>query len=324
MKKTERINLMMRYINNRASFTIAELMQEFQVSRSTAIRDIKEIESLGLPLIAQVGRDGGYFVMQNSLLPSIRFSDNEVKALFIAFMATRNQQLPYLKSRQSLTEKLLGLLSGPQQDDLVLLNKILLFEGTHPNNPDLLDLSDLPHPILEKLISSLLTDQVLTLCFRDKIEPLPILLLHLFLEKGSWYIEALDLKNAQKKILSVDALTDVQIASQISLSFVKKQKQKASSEKESANLILELKRQAIAQYKKYHPFKFTIAYLDPYQTQGILKAKITLEDAAEVAAIADWILFLGTDCTIRSIPPEIKEALKERTARLLGSLALDD
>lgn len=180
MKKTERINLMMRYINNRASFTIAELMQEFQVSRSTAIRDIKEIESLGLPLIAQVGRDGGYFVMQNSLLPSIRFSDNEVKALFIAFMATRNQQLPYLKSRQSLTEKLLGLLSGPQQDDLVLLNKILLFEGTHPNNPDLLDLSDLPHPILEKLISSLLTDQVLTLCFRDKIEPLPILLLHLF------------------------------------------------------------------------------------------------------------------------------------------------
>lgn len=122
----------------------------------------------------------------------------------------------------------------------------------------------------------------------------------------------------------MDALTDVQIASQISLSFVKKQKQKASSEKESANLILELKRQAIAQYKKYHPFKFTIAYLDPYQTQGILKAKITLEDAAEVAAIADWILFLGTDCTIRSIPPEIKEALKERTARLLGSLALDD
>ncbi len=43
MKKTERINIMMRYINNRAHFTVSELMQEFNISRSTAIRDIREI-----------------------------------------------------------------------------------------------------------------------------------------------------------------------------------------------------------------------------------------------------------------------------------------
>ena len=67
--------------------------------------------------------------MHNSILPVVRFTDNEVKALFIAFMATRNQQLPYLKSRQSLAEKLLGLISETQQDDLVLLNQLLLFEG---------------------------------------------------------------------------------------------------------------------------------------------------------------------------------------------------
>lgn len=71
-------------------------------------------------------------------------------------MATRNQQLPYLKSRQSLDEKLLGLSSENQQDDLFLLNQILLFEGTNPSNPDLLDLSDLPHPMLEQLIQILL------------------------------------------------------------------------------------------------------------------------------------------------------------------------
>lgn len=88
--------------------------------------------------------------MQNSILPEVRFTDNELKALFIAFMATRNQQLPYLKSRQSLAEKLLGLLSEDQQDDLVFLNQILLFEGTNPHNPNLLELSDLPHPIVDK------------------------------------------------------------------------------------------------------------------------------------------------------------------------------
>jgi predicted DNA-binding transcriptional regulator YafY len=68
MKKVERINIIMRYINNRAHFTITEIMHEFDISRSTAIRDIREIEAMGMPLVAEVGRDGGYFVMNNSVL----------------------------------------------------------------------------------------------------------------------------------------------------------------------------------------------------------------------------------------------------------------
>ncbi len=35
MKKVERINIIMRYINNRAHFTMSEIMKEFNISRST-------------------------------------------------------------------------------------------------------------------------------------------------------------------------------------------------------------------------------------------------------------------------------------------------
>lgn len=196
MKKVERINTITRYTNNRAHFTISEIMREFNISRSTAIRDIREIEAMGMPLVAEVGRDGGYFVMNNSLLPTVRFTDNEIKALFIAFMATRNQQLPYLKSRQSLAEKLLGLISENQQDDLVHLNQILLFEGTNPHNPDLLDLSDLPHPTLEKLIQILLIERYLLVTVQEekKTKSYPIVLLHLHHQKGHWIIEGFDLE----------------------------------------------------------------------------------------------------------------------------------
>ena len=72
----------MRYINNRSHFTISEIIQEFNISRSTAIRDIREIEAMGMPLVAEVGR-WGYFVMHNSILPVVRFTDNEVKALLL-------------------------------------------------------------------------------------------------------------------------------------------------------------------------------------------------------------------------------------------------
>lgn len=310
MKKVERINTIMRYINNRSRFTISEIMQEFNISRSTAIRDIREIEAMGMPLVTEVGRDGGYFVMHNSVLPDVRFTDNEVKALFIAFMATRNQQLPFLKSRQSLAEKLLGLISENQQDDLVLLNQILLFEGTNPNNPDLLDLSDLPHPMLEKLIQFLLLDRYLLITIKE--ESYPIYLLHLYREKSLWLIEGFDVKEEKKQIFQVDNLTNVQSCPTNKRLSKKKILEKLSKQEEVINLYLELGPKAIAQFKKYHPLKLSISYTNPYQATAILKTFINVYNPEELTEITNWLLFLGEDIKIKEMPIEVLEGLQKR------------
>ncbi|KWX69867.1 helix-turn-helix transcriptional regulator [Paenibacillus jilunlii] len=314
MKKVERINTIMRYINNRAHFTISEIMREFNISRSTAIRDIREIEALGMPLVAEVGRDGGYSVMRNSVLPVVRFTDNEVKALFIAFMATRNQQLPYLKSRQSLAEKLLGLISENQQDDLFHLNQILLFEGTNPSNPDLLDLSDLPHPMLEQLIQILLVDSYLLITIEEKkvLRSYPIYLLHLYREKSLWLIEGFDLQGEKKQIYPVDYLTNVIPYPAKKRLSRKKILEKLSKQEEVINLILELGPNAIAQFKKYHPLNVSISYTNPYQTTAILKTFINVDKPKEVAEITNWLLFLGGDVKVRDVPEEVLEGLQER------------
>ena len=314
MKKVERINIIMRYINNRAHFTISEIMREFNISRSTAIRDIREIESMGMPLVAEVGRDGGYFVMSNSVLPTVRFTDNEVKALFIAFMATRNQQLPYLKSRQSLAEKLLGLISENQQDDLVLLNQLLLFEGTNPNNPDLLDLSDLPHPMVEKLIQILLFDRYLWIAIKEDkvIKSYPIYLLHLYHEKGLWLIEGFDLTEEKVQIFSVDNLTEVKPNPAKKRLSKKRILEKLSIQEKVTNLVLELGPKAIAQYKKYHPLKVSISYTNPYQTPATLKTFINVHNPEELSEMTNWLLFLGGDAKIREVPKEVLDGLQAR------------
>lgn len=314
MKKVERINVMMRYINNRAHFTISEIMREFNISRSTAIRDIREIEAMGMPLVAEVGRDGGYFVMNNSVLPTVRFTDNEIKALFIAFMATRNLQLPYLKSRQSLAEKLIGLISEAQQEDIVLLNQILLFEGTNPNNPDLLELSDLPHPMLEKLIQTLLLDSYLLITINEEkeIRSYPIYLLHLYREKSIWLIEGFDLKEGKKQVFPVDNLTSVEpypVNKRVSRKNIL---EKISKQEEVINLVLELGPQAIAQFKKYHPLKVSISYTNPYQTTAVLKTFINVNNSEELTEMTNWLLFLGGDIKVREMPEEILEGLQER------------
>jgi predicted DNA-binding transcriptional regulator YafY len=314
MKKVERINIIMRYINNRTHFTISEIMREFNISRSTAIRDIREIEAMGMPLVTEVGRDGGYFVMHNSVLPAIRFTDNEVKALFIAFMATRNQQLPYLKSRQSLAEKLLGLISENQQETLVLLNQILLFEGTNPNNPDLLELSDLPHPMLEKLIQILLLDRHLLISFKEEevIKTQPIYLLHLYQEKSLWLIEGFNLKEEKKKIIPVDHLIDVNPCPVKERLSKKKVLEKLSKQEEAINFVLELGPKAIAQFKKYHPITVSISYTNPYQTTAILRAFVNINKSEELTEITNWLLFLGEDIKVREMPEKILEDLQER------------
>lgn len=314
MKKVERINTMMRYINNRSHFTISEIMLEFNISRSTAIRDIREIEAMGMPLVSEVGRDGGYFVMNNSVLPTVRFTDNEIKALFIAFMATRNQQLPYLKSRQSLAEKLLGLISENQQEDLILLNQILLFEGTNPFNPELLELSDLPHPMLEKLIQTLLLDRHLLITYEKgkEIKSKPIYLLQLYHEKGLWLIEGFDLMDERRRFFSVDNLIDVKTHSSKQRLSKKKIAEKLGKQEEDINLVIELGPKAIAQFKKYHPLKVSISYTNPYQTTAILKAFVNVHHSDEMNEIANWILFLGEDITVKEVPQEILEVLQGR------------
>ena len=246
-----------------------------------------------MPLDAEVGRDGGYSVMNNSVLPSIHFTDNEVKALFIAFMASRNQQLPYLKSRHSLAKKYLGLIPESQQETLVLLNQILLFEGTNPHNPDLLDLSDLPHPMLEKLIQLLLLDSHLLITIKEgeEIKSYPIYLLHLFREKSLWQIEGFDLKEEKRRIFPVDKLTNVKPYPTKTRVTKKKVSEKLSKEEEVINLVIELGPKAIAQFKKYHPFKFSISYTNPYQATAILKTYINVNIPEELTDITNWLLF---------------------------------
>lgn len=314
MKKVERLNTMMRYINNRGRFTISEIMQEFTISRSTAIRDIREIEAMGMPLVSEVGRDGGYFVMNNSVLPTIRFTDNEIKALFIAFLASRNQQLPYLKSRQSLAEKLLGLISENQQDDLVLLNQILLFEGTNPNNPDLLELTDLPHPMLEQLIKVFLSDNYLWITVKEggTEQSYPIYLLHLYREKSIWFFEGFDIDNEQRRVIPVDSLTDVTSYSTKTRVSREKIIEKLNQQEERHNLVMELGQKAIAQFKKYHPLKMSLSYTNPFQTTAMLKTFIQVNDAEEVAELTNWLLFLGDEIKLIEMPDQISTAIQER------------
>ncbi|WP_276311189.1 helix-turn-helix transcriptional regulator [Paenibacillus nanensis] len=319
MKKTERINLIMRYINNRARFTIAELQREFKISRATAIRDINEIQEMGFPLTTELGRGGGYYVMQNQYLPAVRFTPDELKAIFISFIASKNSQLPYLHNRRSITEKLIGIASQTQQDELIELNHIVLFENTNPANPNLLELDDAAPPELNQLISLAVRDKHLRLTY--ELSPgwpqlMDVYLLHVFNSNAQWLAEVYDFDTDEFRYLPVEMLRDSAISEQklkwSEQEIIDKKRLRARE----SNLVVKLDATGIRRFKRMHPPGIVLSLTGMFQSSGIFNVQLDVSDDEALVYYADWLLFLGEGVEFERIPDELRMILERRLEKL--------
>ncbi|MCL1632792.1 WYL domain-containing protein [Sporolactobacillus sp. CPB3-1] len=317
MKRTERLNTMMRYMNNRQFFTISELMREFGISRSTAIRDVHDIEALGMPLVAEVGRDGGYSIMDNQLLPAVQFTNDELKALFIAFLGTANQQLPYLQNRKTLSEKLLAIASTGQQDELIELKRLLQFDNTNPNNPDLLELSDFPTPMLRIVLELALKSRYLIIEYQKphgEQTTRRVYLLYFFNRNTNWYAATFDFLRQEQRTFRVDrikaARTDVQkpVPQKQLLALIKASRRKP-------NLIIRLGPSAIIKFRQMHLPMLSLRYLDAFQQSAEFSDFVETQKTQQLAAYAEWLLFLGDDLSVVKMPDELRHMIRSKISR---------
>ncbi|WP_114647907.1 helix-turn-helix transcriptional regulator [Staphylococcus aureus] len=107
MKKSVRLYNMIEYCNENRNFKLNDLMSEFNISRSTALRDIKEIEALGVPLYSNLGKNGGYTIIGNRDQTKIAISDEELKALVFTLSSISNvSNLPFQTEYQEILKKL--------------------------------------------------------------------------------------------------------------------------------------------------------------------------------------------------------------------------
>ncbi len=312
MKKTTRINTEMRYINNQQHFTITELMREFGISRSTAARDLADIQELGMPLISQVGPAGGYTVMRNQLLPAVQFNTDELKAPFVSFLATTNEQLPFLQNRQTMTQKLLAIASPAQQADLTRLRTLLRFENTNPANDDLLELTDLASPMLMQLINACLINRhlKLTLTTSDAVDAYVQYLYH---EATRWEVVFFELTTQQTRTADLALVQAVQVATTtLNEQELQAQIQQAS---QKANLIIELGPHAIQQFKRLHRPDRVLHYLDPFEQRARYQDDLDLTDTVALNATIDWLLFLGADVQPIQVPALILAQIRARLTR---------
>ncbi|MDR0199219.1 MAG: HTH domain-containing protein [Streptococcaceae bacterium] len=314
MKKSERLQLILRYINNRAQFTIAEVQREFAISRATAIRNIQEIESMGFPMVTEKGRGGGYFVLPNHFLPEIRFTEDELKAVLVSFLASRSSQLPYLQNRQAIREKLIGIAPEVQQDALIALDDLLMFDNVEPSN----QLDDETPQVLNDLISCSLVSRYLEVTwehFAGFPERLQLFTYTILNSNHAWYLSAYNFTHNEIVELPV---AELHYPQQLGL-----EPENAMTlwnlyrmAKRQWNLVVRLDETAIARFKRMHPPGCLLEYTNALQTEAVFRFLIHEDDPESIVFAVDWLLFLGDGAEIITVPDGLLGRLRTRVENL--------
>ncbi|QTD41817.1 YafY family protein [Sporosarcina sp. Te-1] len=87
MSKSQRLIELMMTVNAKRKFTARELAEEFGVSYRTILRDLNELSAIGVPLYSEVGADGGYFILNERMLPPVMLKESEAVTLYFAFQS---------------------------------------------------------------------------------------------------------------------------------------------------------------------------------------------------------------------------------------------
>ena len=124
MKKSERINDMMIYLNNKETFNLKDIMEKYSISKNTALRDIRSLEEIGMPIYSFSGRNGRYKILKNKLLSPVLFNVNEIYALYFTMLTLKGYKTtPFHLDIEKLKEKFKNCLPQRQVEEINKLFK---------------------------------------------------------------------------------------------------------------------------------------------------------------------------------------------------------
>ncbi len=135
VRKSERLNDLLLYLSGKNTFNLKDIMERYGVSKSSAIRDIRSLERIGMPIYSQAGRNGAYKILPNRLLSPIIFTVDEVYLLYFSMLTLKAyQSTPFHLSLERLKSKFEGCLSQTQITALQRMEQVFRLGAVHHSN----------------------------------------------------------------------------------------------------------------------------------------------------------------------------------------------
>ncbi|MGF7060224.1 helix-turn-helix transcriptional regulator [Brassicibacter mesophilus] len=117
--KIDRLLSILMIIINKEKITAKELSEYLQVSVRTIQRDIDTLSMAGIPIYAEVGKKGGYQLLNNYKLDKNFLSTNEAKILS-SFLESLEETVPYSEVK-SIFNKFSMMFPGQAEDNKIVV-----------------------------------------------------------------------------------------------------------------------------------------------------------------------------------------------------------
>lgn len=307
MKKSERLNDMIRYLNGREFFNLHDLMDKYKISKSTALRDIGSLEQLGMPIFAEHGRYGRYGILKNRLLSPITFTIDEVYALYFAMLTLESyQSTPFHLSVAHLNEKFENCLSKKQIEQIHKMKKVLQFEmSPHPNVSRFLD----------KILKSILNESGCKIQYvtKEQKKSYHIQFFKISAKFGQWYASGIEIHTNRHKVFRCDRITSVEeerVKSPFSMDELVSRSLEIYRSKNSIDFEVEIVEQAQDIFYKEHYPSMKINHGSRTLIKGFY-------NQGEEAFIADYFMRYGNH-VISVMPESLKQLIQDRIENLLN------
>ncbi len=207
MKKSERLNDMMIYLNQKDYFNLKDLMKKYNISKSTALRDIQSLEAIGMPIYTEYGRNGRYGLLKNRLFAPILFSLDELYGLYFSMLTLQAyESTPFHLSANHLKEKFERCLPKKHLKALNEMSNILHFDTIKHNNTS---------PYLQVIMLSALDEQVCKVQYKKKEEVKTYYLQfdEVTTRFGQWYVVGYNFERLHHQVLRCDKIIGIKHSS---------------------------------------------------------------------------------------------------------------
>lgn len=307
MSKTKLLFELIMYVNTKRSFTAQDIAYEFNISVRTAHRYLMELTDMGVPLYTEQGRNGGYRILENRVLPPIIFDESEALAIFFAFQSLKYyKSLPFDVNINSASRKLYISLPEDTKNKVERLESVLSFMNQKRS---------VSSPFLTDIIESSIENQILIITYvsksQNKLKKVKPIGVYAF--NGLWYMPAFDMENDSVRLFRVDrilSLENTKIIHNVSVSL--SDWLNNHTVKTPIPLHVLLTREGLRQCRSE-------PWLEPHITltspdNGYVHTEI---DKSEIEFVSSYFFQLGVDAKVIE-PQEIVDNIKQRAQNILN------
>lgn len=203
LSKAKRLLDILIFASAKKAFTAQEIADEFNISVRTVHRYILDLSEMGLPIYAEQGRNGGYKVLTNRVIPPILFTEEEAVSIFFAFQSlSYYRDLPFNTEINSVTHKLYSSLQNEAKAKVDKIRSYIAFW-----NPK----RTIETPLLNEVLTAAIENKNLHFQYESKsgIKTKHVHPIGVYAHDGLWYLPSYDYGRKKVLLYRIDRILSI-------------------------------------------------------------------------------------------------------------------